>query len=225
MTTLDTALADLKALTNPNAAVEMLKKHKIAREYLGITNPDLDTTYKSWREDTSIPERVTIASHLWNSNIHEARIAAAKLLTQARITPDDIVWDALVSYLPDVDTLAISDQLSAALARRIEAQPERLDLIETWTTSEDKWTRRAVLAATLPWAKYSNPKPNDLIVQDRILGWIELLAPEHEPIIQKAIALWLRSLSKHNKPKVQDFLEEHGTTLKAFALKEASALL
>ncbi len=225
MTTPDTALADLKKLANPKLAVAMAKKHKVAREYLGITNPDLDTAYKAWRADTSVTQRVEIASYLWESNVFEARIAATKLLTQARIASDESVWDALMGYLPEVDTLAISDQLSAAMARRLEAHPERLDILEQWTVSEDKWTRRAVLTATLPWAKYSNPKPNDLIVQDRILGWIEVFAPEHDPIIQKAIALWLRSFSKHNKPKVTNFLEEHGATLKAFALKEASILL
>ncbi|KAB7616302.1 DNA alkylation repair protein [Amylibacter sp. SFDW26] len=225
MTTPETALADLQALANPEVSAGMSKKHKIAREYLGITNPELDTAYKAWRKDTNVQERVEIADYLWNGNIHEGRIAATKLLTQARITSDDGVWNALIRYLPQVDTLAISDQLSAALSRRIEAHPERLDIIETWATSEDRWTRRAVLTATLPWAKYSNPKTSDLLILDRILGWIELLAPEHEPIIQKAIAHWLRSLSKHNKSKVQDFLDEHGTTLKAFALKEASILL
>ena len=225
MTTPDTALADLHALSNPKETAGIAKKHKINRAYLGITNPELDGAYKAWRADTNIEQRLDIASHLWNSNIHEARIAAVKLLTQARINPDDAVWDVLVSYLPDVDTLAISDQLSAAIARRIEARPKRLDMLDTWAISENKWTRRAVLTATLPWAKYSNPKPDDLIVQDRVLGWIELFAPEHEPIIQKAIALWLRSLSKHNKIKVKDFLEEHGAKLKAFALKEASILL
>ena len=40
---------------------------------------------------------VALAAGLWDSDIHEARVAAAKLLTQARIRPDDAVWDVLAS--------------------------------------------------------------------------------------------------------------------------------
>ncbi len=224
MTTPDSALADLHTLASPKIAANMLKKHKIARTYLGVNNPQVDQAYKAWRMDTTTDERVAIASHLWKSNIHEARIAAAKLLTQARINPDGAVWETLIQFIPATDTLAISDQVCAALARRLEATPERLDTIEQWIINEDKWVRRAVLTATLPWAKYSNPKSNELANRERILSWIEAYATEHEPIIQKAVAMWLRTLSKHDKPRVEAFLEEHGGSLKAFALKEATAL-
>jgi len=87
------------------------------------------------------------------------------------------------------------------------------------------WTCRTALMMTLPWAKQNHPKDSDLAVRDRVLGWAATLAPDHDPILQKAVALWLRTLSKHDKPRVQHFLDEHGPEMKAFALKEASALL
>jgi 3-methyladenine DNA glycosylase AlkD len=225
MTTPQSALSDLEALSNPEKAADMAKYHKVSRPYLGIANPQIDTLYKVWRADTDTGGRVAIAAHLWDSNIHEARIAAAKLLTQARISPDDAVWDEIQRWMPEIDALAIADQVCAAGARRLPADLTRMDILDAWTTDDRMWTRRAALMMTLPWAKQNYPKDADLAVRERVLGWAADLAPDHDPILQKAVALWLRTLSKHDKPRVQNFLEQHGPDMKAFALKEASALL
>lgn len=225
MTTPQSALSDLEALSSPEMAADMAKYHKVSRPYLGVTNPQIDTLYKAWRADTDTSARVAIAAQLWDSNIHEARIAAAKLLTQARISPDDAVWNEIQRWVPDLDTIAIADQVCAAGARRLPADLTRMDILEAWTADDSMWTRRAALMMTLPWAKQNHPKDSDLAVRDRVLGWAATLAPYHDPILQKAVALWLRTLSKHDKPRVQHFLDEHGPEMKAFALKEASALL
>lgn len=225
MTTPHSALADLEALSDPKAALQMARQHKIDRPYLGISNPQIDALYKIWRADTDLTQRVAIAANLWDSNIHEARIAAAKLLTQARINPDHAVWDEIQRWMPALDSLAIADQVCAAGARRLPADLARLDALEVWTSDESVWLRRAALMMTLHWAKLNHPKDSDLAIRDRVLGWAVTYAPAHDPILQKALALWLRTLSKHDKPQVLHFLDEHGLEMKAFALKEASALL
>lgn len=225
MTTPQSALADLDALSNTRAAKEMARQHKVVRPYLGVSNPQIDALYKAWRTDTDIEGRVAIAAHLWDSNTHEARIAAAKLLTQARISPDHAVWDEIQRWVPDLDAGAIADHVCSAGARRLPADLTRLDTLETWTTHDNMWIRRTTLMMTLPWAKQNHPKDIDLAVRDRVLGWAAAFAPDHDPVLQKAVALWLRTLSKHDKPRVQHFLDEHGAEMKAFALKEASALL
>lgn len=225
MTTPQSALAALEALANTANAADMAKHHKVKRPYLGVSNPQIDTLYKAWRAETDIAQRIDISAYLWETNIHEARIAAAKLLTQARINPDDAVWNQIQRWVPDLDSLAIADQVCAAGARRLPADQTRLDTLEVWTTDESVWSRRAALMMTLPWAKLNHPKDSDLAVRDRVLGWAATYAPEHDPVLQKSLALWLRTLSKHDKPCVLQFLDEHGHDMKAFALKEASALL
>ncbi len=225
MTTPPSALADLEALSDPQAALQMARQHKVDRPYLGISNPQIDALYKTWRADSDLAQRVAIAADLWDSNIHEARIAAANLLTQARISPDHAVWDEIQRWMPALDNLAIADQVCAAGARRLPADLARLDTLEVWTTDQSVWPRRAALMMTLPWTKLNHPKDSDLAIRDRVLGWAATYAPIHDPILQKALALWLRTLSKHDKPLVLQFLDEHGLEMKAFALKEASALL
>lgn len=225
MTTPQSALAALEALADFEKAADMARYHKVDRPYLGISNPQIDVLYKAWRKDTNLAERVAIAAYLWDSNIHEARIAAAKLLTQARINPDAVIWSEIQRWVPDFDTVAIADHACAAGARRLPADLTRLDTVATWTTHNAMWVRRAALIMTLPWAKLTHPSEADLAVRDRVLGWATLFAPDHDPTIQKAIALWLRILSKHDKPRVRNFLDEHGGQMKAFALKEASVML
>ncbi|MES2548970.1 MAG: DNA alkylation repair protein, partial [Pseudomonadota bacterium] len=40
--------------------------------------------------------------------------------------------------------------------------------------------------------------------------------------IQKAVAWWVRDLSKHDAEAAREFLAAHGETLKPFARKEAA---
>ena len=221
MTTPEQALKDLRALSKPDKAAEMAAYHKADREYLGVSNPEIDTLYKAWRKDTDIAERVAISAYLWDSNVQEARIAAAKLLTQARIDPDELVWQELLRWVPMFDAWAIADHACGALARRMTAHPERLDLVETWITNDSLWVRRAALVSTLPWTKSNNPKPDELVARDRILGWAGTYVTDPEWFIQKSISWWLRSLSRHDPERVKQFVATYGDHMKPFALKDA----
>ena len=215
----------LREQGNPERAVGMASYHKIDREYLGLSNPQINDFAKAWRQELTLDQRVEVADGLWQTNIFEARLAATKMLTQARIRPDNAVWDLLQSWVPEFDSWALADHACSAIQKRLVADPSRLDLIETWTTSDHLWTKRAALVATLPWTKQNNPKPAELIARDRILGWAASYVPDQRWFIQKSIGWWLRDLSKHDAPRVRDFLSAHGDQMKNFAHKEASKYL
>ena len=222
----EAAIAALTETANPQKAEEMAAYHKVARRYLGVANPVIDDLAKGWRRDLSLEDRLSLAAGLWVSNIHEARIAAAKLLTQARIRPDDTgAWGLIVSWVPDFDAWAIADHASIAGQKRLVADPSRLDTVEGWTTSTHMWTRRAALVMTLPWARLRNPKPEETAVRERVLSWAAGYVTDPEWFIQKAVAWWLRDLSKKDPARVETFLEKHGDTMKPFARREASKYL
>ncbi|WP_299666060.1 DNA alkylation repair protein [uncultured Ruegeria sp.] len=218
-------LDQIKAHADPERAKQAAAYHKIDRPYLGVPNPVLNDLTKTWRQQLEIAERITVADGLWQTNIHEARVAAAKLLTQARIRPDDAVWDLLQSWVPDFDAWAVADHACTAMQKRLSADPTRLDQVERWTTSDHMWTKRAALVATLPWTKQNHPKPKELECRDRILGWAAGYVPDQEWFIQKAIAWWLRELSKHDPERVVAFLDQHGAGMKPFARREAGKYL
>ena len=52
-----------------------------------VANPVLNDLTRDWRQVLDGPARVELAGALWQTDIYEARIAAAKLLTTARIRP------------------------------------------------------------------------------------------------------------------------------------------
>ncbi|MEX0304076.1 MAG: DNA alkylation repair protein [Leisingera sp.] len=222
---LDPYLDALKAQAEPGRAEGMAAYHKQSREVLGVPNPATNDLTKSWRQSLDVEQRVDLARALWETDIFEARIAAAKLLTQARIKEDMPVWDLLQSWVPEFDSWAIADHACSAISKRLLADPARLGTVELWTQSDHMWSRRAALVATLPWAKMNNLKPADSEIRERILGWAASYVPDRDWFIQKAIAWWLRDLSKHDAERTRGFLAEHGDAMKAFARKEAAKYL
>lgn len=221
----DQALAQLTDHVEPGRAEQMATYHKQSRVVLGVPNPAINDLAKSWRQGLDLPERVDLARTLWDSDIFEARIAAAKLLTQARIKDDAPVWELLQSWVPQFDSWAIADHACTAIAKRLQADPSRLDVVADWTTAEHMWTRRAALVATLPWAKLNNLKPADQDIRERVLDWAASYVPDRDWFIQKAVAWWLRDLSKHDANRTRTFLAEHGDAMKSFARKEAGKYL
>lgn len=219
------SLAQLTAIADPARAALARDYHKADRPYLGISVPDITALATGWRDGTDTGQRVALADNLWQSNIHEARVAAAKLLTQARIADDAATWDLIASWVPDFDAWAVADHACDAGNRRLVADPTRLDQVEAWVTHPNMWTRRAALVMTLPWTKQNFPKPDDLAIRDRVLGWAAQLTGDKDWFIQKAIAWWLRDLSKHDPLRSSQFLAEHGPYMKPWAVREAAKYL
>jgi 3-methyladenine DNA glycosylase AlkD len=220
---LDQAIAALDALANPEKAVEMAAYHKSTRQFFGVTVPQIDDLTDAWRAECTLDERLALAAALWAADIHETRVAAAKLLTQARIRPDDEgAWQLLQSWVPEFDGWALADHAMIAAQKRLVWQPERIQIVEGWTESPHMWTRRAAMVITLPFAKQNHPKPAENAIRERVLGWAVRYATDPDWFIQKSVAWWLRDLSKHDQPRVERWLAEHGDSLKPFARKEAS---
>jgi len=223
--TLDDALSQMKAHIEPGRAEGMRGYHKIDREYLGIANGPLDDLAKEWRRSLSVDERVSLADGLWQTNIYEARVVAAKLLTQARIKDDGAVWRLIASWVPDFDCWAIADHAMMAGQRRVTAESSRLDEVETWTTSDHMWTKRAALVITLPFNRTRDASDEERATRERVLNWAAGYVDDKQWFIQKAVAWWLRDLSKRDPERVKEFLKTYGEQMKNFARKEASKYL
>ncbi|MCY4151459.1 MAG: DNA alkylation repair protein [Aestuariivita sp.] len=218
-------LAELEAKADVGRAVEMARYHKVDRPYLGLRNGQIDQLTRSWQNRLSVADWSLVADSLWQTNIYECRLAASKLLTRNRIKPDDAIWQLICSWTSDFDSWAIADHACMAGQKRLLAEPSRLDDVELWVSSTHLWTRRAALVVTLPWSRLKSPDAGDRERRERILGWAATYVSDQEWFIQKAIAWWLRDLSKRDSSRVEDFLRLHGDRMKPFARREAAKYL
>ncbi len=219
-------LSKLQAAADPETAASKAAYHKTTRPVLGVRNPQINEAVAIWRKDRPIADWLGEARALWASEIFEARIAAAKLLIKARLKDEDAaVWEVVLGWMSDLDGWAIADHVADAGGRRIMADLTRLDQVEAWTRSDHLWTRRAALVFTLPLAKLTHPDAAQQAGRARVLGWAEGYVPDREWFIQKAIAWWLRTLSRHDPGAVRAFLATHGPGMKGFARRDAARLL
>lgn len=226
MTTQAQVLTRLRSLGDATKSAEMAAYHKTAREFLGVPSAVLDEMARDLRREMTLQARCDLAQEMWASDVHEAGMFAAKLLTQGRIRPDDApVWQIIAIWAQGFDSWALADHASIAGAKRLQADPARLDEVEGWTTSENMWTRRAALVMTLPWARMTHPNTDDLTRRERILSWAEIYVPDREWFIQKAVAWWLRDLSRRDPNRVVTFVEGPGAGLAKWARKEALRII
>lgn len=114
MLTAAQALAALVAQENIPEVAAAQAYHKADRRYLGLKVPQIEELTTAWRAELALDDRVQLAADLWESDIHDARIAAAKLLTQARIKPDAAAWDLICHWVPQFDAWAIADTVCIA---------------------------------------------------------------------------------------------------------------
>ncbi|MCH8466442.1 MAG: DNA alkylation repair protein [Roseinatronobacter sp.] len=214
MTDIAALLARLRIMGDSARAAEMAAQNKAAREYLGVPAAEIDLFARTERRLHDLPTRCALARGLWESGVHEGCILGAKLLTQARIRPQDAeVWHIISDWAQGFDGAALADCAATAGAKRLEADPARLDAVETWLDSPNLWTRRAALVMTLPWARLPHPKAQDHAIRARVLSWAARLAPERNPYLNAAIAAWLRALSRRDAAQVRIFLEGPGAML------------
>ncbi|WP_039020177.1 DNA alkylation repair protein [Halocynthiibacter namhaensis] len=220
MKTADEALKELIPHIVAGKDAQMQSFHKAERIYLGVPTPAIEAAQKAWRDQMSVEERVELARALWDGDVFEGRIAAAKLLTQARLRPDDVAWELLQSWVTQIDCAAIADQVATAVQKRLTADPSRIEILRTWVEADSLWTKCAALDATLPWAKMNNLKEGDEAIRTEALTWAATYMADTTWATQKAVTTWLTSLAKHDAERVKTFLADHGEALRPSLRKD-----
>jgi len=212
-------LALLEKQADPQRASDLARYHKVQRPYLGLRVPRIAEAAGKMVEELDESQVIQLVDGLWETNIHEARIAVGKILELKKVRNTALIWPRIEKFKEDLDAWAIADHLAKAAFRCLEEHPVLMDRIEQdWLQHENFWVRRAALVYTLYLAKKGrNP--------ERPLKWAAGMVDDREWFIQKAIGWWLRELSKHNPERVKRFLDDYSCSMKPFAVREASKYL
>lgn len=214
-----TFLADLTQYADQGVADGQKTYHKINRPYLGIRVPQITRVAGKASAKLTGEQLLTLCDELWETDIHEARIAVGKILERKKVRDIEGIWFRIDRFKEDLDSWAIADHLAHAAFRCLREEPRFLEEIEnSWLKHQSFWVRRASLVYTLYLAKKDqNP--------ERPLSWASGMVDDQKWFIQKAIGWWLRELSKHNPKRARAFLAEYRNRMKPFAVREASKYL
>jgi len=117
----------------------------------------------------------------------------------------------------------------ATRVRLCVSDPGIDDLVKTWKRGlvlDDRLgLAEGLWRSDTQEVRLEAPAPDDLARRERILGWMAGYVADPGWFIQKAVAWWLRDLSKRDPDRTRAFLEAEGTALKSFARREAARLL
>lgn len=211
-------IAELRKHADPARAEHDKSYHKSSRQSLGVKTALIDKTIRPYLKELQSGQLVELADELWKTDIFDAMISAARIISDKKVMPSHRMWLMIKSWMNEVDGWALEDNIARAAWKCIRVNPEILDELEKWTHHNNFWYRRAALIFTLPQAKKGmNP--------ERMLKWAAQYASDPEWFIQKAIGWWLRELGQHNPERVVEFLNRHWTQLKTVARKEATRKL
>lgn len=172
-----------------------------AGTYLGVAPQTLEELARTWRQEVAFPERLDLARALWADATFEARLMAAKLLTQARIKDDAEVWEQITAWIGEASTWAEIDTLGAAGGRRLVTDLARLGVVFELAQSERGLDRRAALQLSLPLAKLSNPTDADIEAQDDFLPALTHLLQDADKDVSRTADAWLKALGKHDRKR------------------------
>ncbi|WP_434286490.1 DNA alkylation repair protein [Celeribacter sp. SCSIO 80788] len=169
-----------------------------AGSYFGVPPQALEDMARALRQDIAFPERLSVAQHLWDSGVFDARLMAAKLLTQARISDDAAVWTQICDWLDAAENWAVLDALAKAGSRRLMADLSRMERVALWAEQDAPLPRRAALLLTEPLAKLSHPSEAEAAALDRACDWLPGCLEDGEKDVNRVAESWLRALSKHH---------------------------
>lgn len=192
----------LQELGDAMRAVADKRYHKSSREHWGVSRFACDKLVDSLCKDLADKELLSLARDLWETNLFDPMVCAAKIISFPRLQPSKELWKTIRYFLKQVDGWALEDHLAHAAWKCILADELLLEELEEWTKHPSFWMRRAALVYTLPFAKPGHSP-------ERMLEWASYYASDPEWFIQKAIGWWLRVLGEHNPDRVAIFLKAH----------------
>jgi len=208
---------DLRETASPERAIREKAYLKSDLEHIGVPVPAIRKITIGATRSLDHDQTLALVAELWESNIHELRMAAietlignVKLLAPAdlpvaeRLIRDSLTW----AY---VDALAV--RIVGGLLVR---DPSLATTLDKWITDENFWIRRTAILALLPAIRSGS---GDL---DRLSAYGDLLLTEKEFFIRKALGWALREVVKTNPAWVVGWVTPRIPRISGVTIREAT---
>ena len=175
-------LGRLKALSNPETVAGMARFGINSKNTYGVSIPILRKMAKELGRNHSL------ASELWESGVHEARILASMIEM-----PDKVTQAQMDRWVKDFDSWDVCDQCCSNLFDKTEAAHRKAS---EWSSRHEEFVKRAGFALMAALAVHDKKTPNAEFL--KFLGSIKREATDERNFVKKAVNWGLRQIGKRN---------------------------
>ena len=175
-------LKQLKAQGNPDAVAGMNRFGIQGREMFGVSMPALRKMAREIGKDHQL------ATNLWASEVHEARILATLI-----DTPNSVTEAQMERWVQDFDSWDVCDQCCMNLFRKT---PFAHAKVVEWSGREEEFVKRASFALMATLAVHDKKADNAQFEQWLLL--IKREATDERNFVKKAVNWALRQIGKRN---------------------------
>jgi len=178
----DEVIARLQSMASAENVAGMSRFGICANNTLGISIYDLRRLARDIKPDHAL------ASKLWSSGIHEARILASFI-----DEPDKVTEAQLERWVKDFDSWDVGDQVSEMIAKT----PFVVKKIHQWSRRDEEFVKRAAfsLIAEIAW---HDKKMADADFE-QFFPVIKAAASDERNFVRKAVNWALRNIGKRNR--------------------------
>ncbi|MDD5308831.1 MAG: DNA alkylation repair protein [Deltaproteobacteria bacterium] len=179
---LDTVLADLKSMGNPEVRAGLARFGVNAEHALGLEMPKIRMLAKTIGRDHAL------ALGLWGSGIHEARILAGLVDDPRAVTEEQ-----MEAWVAQFDAWDVCDQVCGSL---FDKTPFALAKAAAWSARNEEYVKRAGFALMASLAVHDRQAKDEAFLA--FLPMIEREAVDDRNFVKKAVNWALRQIGKRN---------------------------
>jgi 3-methyladenine DNA glycosylase AlkD len=215
----DRLRVSLQIAGDPRRAVSEAAYLKSELQHFGTAVPQVRRVAKIWlraHPQLHHDQLVAVVDALWLEPIHELRLCAVELLLASPklLGVADLPW--LESLLRRCGTWALLDALASdGVGRIVRADTAALAVLDRWVGDPDFWIRRSAVLAL-------RPSLRDGHQLERFLTYADLLLPEREFFIRKAIGWVAREVGRRQPEVISSWLRRNMAGMNMVTLREAA---
>ena len=223
----DHFVSQLRALGSPDRAIYERRYLKSALNFHGVKMADSTALTKDWiKANKAVPidDIAALAAVLWQSDWHEERTIALRLLSERAKQLTRAHLPLIEQMIHEAEGWAHLDMLATdIISTMIGYDSSLLENLPRWATDDNFWVRRAAILAQL---RQFRKGTGDFALFEQIVvpqlqegkSW----SKEERFFIRKATGWALRECSKRKPEWIVDFVNRHRAKLSGLTFREAT---
>ena len=213
--------ADIIRMGSPDHADRVKRYFKEPIETHGLTSPQEKELAKKYypRVKGDLQKAIEIAQELIASKTLDEAQVGIRVLSRMRRHLTPAHFDTLDAWVDHLTNWANTDGLSTWLiAETIRKDPALHVRLLDWTSSENRWRRRAAAVSLVPIARKGEMLREALNVADRLMT-------DGDDMVQKGVGWLLKEASKKHPDEIREYLLKWRAEAPALILRYASEKL